>query len=289
MAAGVGSRFGGTKQLAEVGPAGEAMLDYTIADARRAGFGPVVVVVRTAIRDAVAEHLARFHEDADTFTLVCQDLDTRAAAAGVPPRERPWGTAHAVLSARDHVRSPFAVVNADDYYGAAGLFDLAGAFAEPGGTDEGTFHLVAYRLGNTLSPHGTVSRGVCTVGEDGCLVNVTEHLALRLRPDGRVGQDDAAGTSFTSDTLVSTNLWGLQPSLFGHLAERFATFAPAHREDPRAEFQLPTVIDELVREGDVVVRVRPTESAWLGMTYVGDLDEARRRMAEVAQPVEPPP
>ncbi|MPY95293.1 MAG: NTP transferase domain-containing protein, partial [Acidimicrobiia bacterium] len=181
MAAGIGSRFGGTKQLAEVGPGGEALLDYTIADARRAGFGPVVLVVREAIRDAVGDHLARFHADAASFTLLCQDLDTSAADAGAPPRDRPWGTGHAVLSARGEVRGPFAVVNADDYYGAAALDELGRALAAPGGRSPTTYHLVAYRLANTLSTEGTVSRGVCRVAADGRLETVTEHLAIARR------------------------------------------------------------------------------------------------------------
>ena len=286
MAAGIGSRFGGTKQLAEVGPGGEALLDYTIADARRAGFGRVVLIVRQAIHDDMARHLARFHSDAGSFVLVCQDLDRSAQDAGVPERERRWGTGHAVLAARDHVAVPFAVVNADDYYGPDALADLGHALsAGPGGqgTRAGdsavaTYHLVAYQLANTLSSQGTVSRGVCRVSEDGRLEGVTEHLALRRRPDGGIGAE-GEGRSFADDTPVSMNLWGLQPSLFGQLAERFASFARRNGHDAKAEFQLPTVITDLVSEGLVEVRVRRTKASWLGVTYPGDLDEARQKMA----------
>lgn len=279
MAAGIGSRFGGTKQLAEVGPRGEALLDYTIDQARRAGFGPVVLIVRSAIRDDVAAHLARFHDDADDFTLVCQDLEPTAAAAG--PRERPWGTGHAVLAVRDHVDRPFAVVNADDYYGTA-LDELARAFAEPGGASPTTYHLVAYRLANTLSDEGTVSRGVCRVAADGTLEAVTEHLALSRGADGRIGGPDAA--ALADDTPVSMNLWGLHPSLFGHLAARFDAFARANADRPTAELQLPTVITELIGEGLAHVRVHHTDAVWLGVTYPGDLEHARLRLSEVHGP-----
>jgi hypothetical protein len=194
-----------------------------------------------------------------------------------------------VLSARDHVAVPFAVVNADDYYGPDALVDLGHALSRPGGTPGGraaaTYHLVAYRLANTLSSQGTVSRGVCRVSEDGRLEGVTEHLALRRRADGRIGTE-GEGPTFEDDTPVSMNLWGLQPSLFGHLAERFASFAQREGHGPKAEFQLPTVITDLVREGLVEVRVRRTEASWLGVTYPGDLDDARLKMAATG-PLDP--
>ncbi len=284
MAAGIGSRFGGTKQLAEVGPDGEALLDFTIRDARRAGFGPVVLVVRDAISDDVAAHLARFHDDADSFVLVSQDLDPAA-----PRRDRPWGTGHAVLVARDHVGGPFAVVNADDYYGAPALADLAGAFDAPGGRDPGVFHLVAYRLDRTLSDQGTVSRGVCSIAPDGQLRTVTEQSALARAADGRIvaeaagGEgDDATRLAFPGDTPVSMNLWGLQPALFDHMAERFDRFVADRGLEPKAEFQLPVIITDLVAEGRAKVRVLRTDAEWLGVTYAGDLEGARARMAGLA-------
>jgi hypothetical protein len=236
MAAGVGSRFGGTKQLAEVGPAGEALLDYTIVDARRAGFDRVVLIVRQEIRDAVAAHLAEIHPDADRFTLVCQD-----------------------------------------YYGREAFVTLAGELSAGGGEE---LHLVAYELAQTLSPRGSVSRGVCQVASDGTLADITEHLTIAREGDGTI-RAGAGGPDLAPDTPVSMNLWGLQPFVFDHLAAGFARFVEEHRGDERAEFLLPEVIDGLVSSGVTRVRVHRTAASWLGVTYPGDLDDARARIAEL--------
>jgi choline kinase len=281
MAAGVGSRFGGTKQLAEVGPSGEALLDYTIADARRAGFGRVVLIVRAEIKEAVAAHLSRFHADSHRFVLVCQDADTAA-----PPRAKPWGTGHAVLTVADQVTGPFVVVNADDYYGPESFVTLAQAFAS-GGPRE--LHLVAYSLGRTLSPRGTVSRGVCAVGPAGTLRSITEHLAIERSADGKIRA--AEGSSpLDQDTPVSMNLWGLQPFVFGELRQGFEQFVTTHHADPKAEYLLPEVIGHLVDREVTSVQVHRTDAEWLGVTYPGDLEDARQRMAElVASGVYPTP
>jgi NDP-sugar pyrophosphorylase family protein len=288
MAAGIGSRFGGTKQLAAVGSAGEALLDYTISDARQAGAGAVVLIVRQAIAEDVADHLRRFHADADRFVLVCQDADPEA-----PPRERPWGTGHAILTARNHVAGSFAVVNADDYYSPAGFETLAGAFRrDPAGAE---LHLVAYRLAATLSPRGPVSRGVCDVSDADRLRSITEHLAIERDADGRIrsatSAEGAAGTErqvLADDTPVSMNLWGLHADVFEHLARGFTDFVAGHRHDPKAEFLLPEVIGELNRAGRPV-RVHRSDAEWLGVTYPGDLDDARRRLAELVAAGRYPP
>jgi len=273
MAAGIGSRFGGTKQLAEVGPAGEALLDYTIDDAQRAGAGQVVLIVRQAIADDVTRHLRRFHADADRFTLVCQDGDPTA-----PPRERPWGTGHAILTARDHVPGPFVVVNADDFYGRASFVTLADAFGEdPAGHE---LHLVAYRLAATLSSQGSVSRGVCDVDDSGWLRSITERLAIEREADGRIRANGPNGLVLDDDTPVSMNLWGLQADVFDHLARGFADFVATHRHEEKAEYLLPEVIGELSRAGRRV-RVHRTDAEWLGVTYPGDLDDARRRLGDL--------
>lgn len=305
MAAGLGSRFGGTKQLAEIGPSGEALLDYTIVDARRAGFERVVLIVREAIREEVAAHLAHFHDDADSFTLVCQDRDPVA-----PPRAKPWGTGHAILTVRDDVPGPFVVVNADDYYGREAFAELAAGLST--GTAEGPglapappeLQLVAYRLAKTLSPRGSVSRGVCEVAADGTLVAITERLAIARGGDGIIRAEPDAGTQrgavtrdgvspaveLAEDTPVSMNLWGLHPFVFEHLAAGFERFVAEHAGDERAEFLLPAVIDDLVASGVTRVRVRRTDADWLGVTYPGDLDDARRHLADlVAAGIYPSP
>ncbi|MDH4146383.1 MAG: NTP transferase domain-containing protein [Acidimicrobiia bacterium] len=271
MAAGVGSRFGGTKQLAEVGPCGEAIVDYTIADARAAGFDHVVVIVRSAIHEDMRDHLARFHADADGFAYVAQDLDPLA-----PPRARPWGTGHAVLSARDHVQGPFAVVNADDYYGPQPWQPLAEALRSGP-----NLQLVAYRLDQTLSDQGTVSRGVCSVGSDGYLEAVHEHPAIRRHADGSIRSDDTL--VLDPDTPVSMNLWGLHASFFGPLREGFERFVADGAGDERAEYQLPSVIAGLITAGTATVEVRRTDASWMGVTYPGDLAVARARMTELIE------
>jgi dTDP-glucose pyrophosphorylase len=274
MAAGLGSRFGGTKQLAEVGPSGEAVLDYTIADARAAGFGPVVLIVRRDLTDPVASHLARFHADAADFTLVCQDLEPTA-----PPRAKPWGTGHAVLSAAGHVQGPFAVVNADDFYGREAIAALARSLREEGGP--GRFHLVGYRLAATLSPRGTVSRGVCAVDGDGRLTSIREHTAIARGGDGAIRSGGFDGPILADDTLVSMNLWGLHASLFGPLAEGFGRFVAEHGEEGGAEFLLPEVIAGELASGAATVTVQATSTEWLGVTYPGDLDDVTLRIGRL--------
>ena len=270
MAAGIGSRFGGTKQLATVGPAGEALVDYTIHDAQRAGFDRVALVVRSEIEAEMADHLARQHGRDFHPILICQDRDPLA-----PARARPWGTGHAILSLRDVVDGPFVVVNADDFYGREAFATLAAALSAK--DDEGDFHLVAYRLDRTLSPRGTVSRGVCKVGSDGQLQSITEHLAIQRRADGAIVADPQG--PLAADTPVSMNLWGLRRGLFDELEERFVRFVAEHCDEPKAEFQLPTVISDLVARDAATVSVHHTASDWLGVTYPGDLDDARAQMA----------
>jgi hypothetical protein len=274
MAAGLGSRFGGTKQLAGVGPSGEAVLDYTIADARAAGFGPVVLIVRSEIADLVAGHLARFHADAGDFTLVCQDREPTA-----PPRPKPWGTGHAVLTAGPHVRGAFAVVNADDFYGREAIGSLARALHDDGGP--GHFHLVGYRLAATLSPRGTVSRGVCSVDGAGRLVAVREHTAIARDEAGAIRAGLPDGPVLADDTVVSMNLWGLHSSLFDVLAEGFARFVVDHDGEPGAEYFLPEVVAGEVARGAATVTVQATDAEWLGVTYPGDLDDVTARIGRL--------
>jgi NDP-sugar pyrophosphorylase family protein len=229
--------------------------------------------VRQAIAADVASHLARFHADADRFTLVCQDGDPAA-----PARERPWGTGHAISTVRDHVPGPFVVVNADDYYGRSSFDVLAEAFRrDPGGEE---LHLVAYRLAATLSSQGSVSRGVCDVDDDSLLRSISESLAIERGEDGKIRAGGAAGPVLAEDTPVSMNLWGLQADVFDHLARGFADFVRVHRDDPKAEYLLPEVIGELSRAGRRV-RVHRSDAEWLGVTYPGDLEEARRRLADL--------
>lgn len=275
LAAGLGSRFGGTKQLAEVGPSGEAILDYTIFDARRAGFERLVLIVRSDIEDLVRDHLARQHGSSLAYEVVLQDRFG-------PTRAKPWGTAHAVLATADAVPGAFGVVNADDFYGRGALAELATALHREADRSGAVprHHLVAYRLARTLSPLGTVSRGVCTVDGAGSLRSIIENLAIERDADGRILSRDS-GAVLAEDTLVSMNLWGLQPQAFDALRVGWEAFHDAHGQDPKAEFLLPSVIGELVAEGRATVAVHGTDATWVGVTYPGDIDEARSTIARL--------
>jgi NDP-sugar pyrophosphorylase family protein len=280
LAAGIGSRFGGTKQLAEVGPAGEAILDYTIHDARRAGFERIVLIVRTDLVDLVRAHLARHHGARLDYELVLQD-------AFGPRRAKPWGTGHALLATEGAVPGAMGVVNADDFYGRAAFDQLAEALRADAGPT--THHLIAYRLARTLSASGTVSRGVCEVGAEGELRTIVENLAIERVDDGSIVSHDS-GARLADDTLVSMNLWGLQPSLYDALRRGWAQFLADHADDPKAEFLLPTVVGDLVRSGTASVRTHATDSTWLGITYPDDLEDVRARVhALVAEGAYPSP
>ena len=264
MAAGLGSRFGGTKQLEEVGPAGEAFLDYAIRDGRAAGAQRVVVVVRSEIEEAVRDHVRRVSGDHDVV-LVCQDRHG-------PPRAKPWGTAHAVLVAAAEIDGPFVVVNADDYYGPSSYRLAAGSLeARP---DEAT--LVGFELARTLPSSGAVSRGVCTVGPDGLLTGLVETHGIE-----RVGEEirasDPPGT-LDGKAIVSMNMWAFPRRVLDELGPRFDAFVERHAGDPKAEMYLPSVVADLQAEGILQVRVVPSAEDWIGVTNREDLEHARARL-----------
>jgi choline kinase len=273
LAAGLGSRFGGTKQLAEVGPAGEAILDYTVSDARRAGLSDIVLVIRRDLEELVSAHLRRFHGPDLAVRMVYQD------ELG-PPRAKPWGTGHAVLAAAGAVDGPFAVVNADDFYGRAPIEQLAAALRRD--DPPGTHYLMAYELAQTLSASGTVSRGVCRAGPGGVLRSIVENLAIARDGDGRIVSRDS-GRQLAEDTPVSLNLWGLRPAMLAELAQAWEQFQAERGGDPAAEFQLPTVIDGAIAAGRATVLVEQTGAEWMGVTYPDDLAHVRRRIAELVQ------
>jgi NDP-sugar pyrophosphorylase family protein len=264
MAAGLGRRFGGTKQLATVGPDGQALFDYSIADARRAGFDDVVVIVRSAIEDDVRAHLADQHRDLSPRFVRQDDLG--------PPRDKPWGTLHAVLSAAGAVDAPFAVCNADDYYGPASFALAAEHLAR---SRPGLAANVAFRLGQTVPARGAVTRAVCQLDGER-LSSIVETQGCQRRPDGTLV---AAGVAVPEDTVASMNLWCFDPSVLDDLAERFAVFVAAAGDDPGAEAQLPTAVGELMADGRLEVVVRTSPETWIGITNPGDLTDARHTLA----------
>lgn len=285
MAAGVGSRYGGPKQLEPIGPGGETFSHYSVYDALQAGFDRVVFVlsreVEKAFKSRVGERIAR-HCPVD---YVVQRLEDLPPGFSVPPgRKKPWGTAHAVLSCKEKVSGPFAVVNADDFYGK-GAFQLVADFlreTEPGSLE---ICLVGYRVENTLSPHGPVTRGVCQVDGSGYLVRIEERRGVERR-DGRIGFPGEGGrwVELPPGTLVSMNMWGFPPGIFPELEARFPRFLREHAGDINtAEFLLPEVVGELVREGMARARVLPTDERWFGVTYREDLPDARASIADLIE------
>jgi UTP-glucose-1-phosphate uridylyltransferase len=260
LAAGMGSRYGGLKQIDPVGPSGETVLDYAVYDAIRAGFGRVVFVVRREFEDSFRSAVTAKYSGKIAVDLVYQSVDDLPQGFDVPARrEKPWGTGHAVWCARKTLSGPFAVINADDFYGARSFTGLAAFLARASGTE---FAIVGFSLANTLSENGTVSRGVCEV-KGGRLSSITEQKAIERADVGN-------GRRFSGDEIVSMNFWGFTPAIFEGLDAGLRTFLAASGTDPKAEFYLPAAISDLISKGAATVDVIPSADAWFGITYRED-------------------
>ena len=291
MAAGVGSRFGGLKQLEPVGPGGEKLLDYSIFDALRAGVERVIFVIRRDMEtDFHALVGSRFAGRAEVV-YAHQELADVPSWFTVPAgRARPWGTAHAILAARVAVRAPFMVINADDFYGAAGYAQMARFLREPAVTPPARWAMVGYHLANTLSEHGTVSRGVCAAGPDGLLRDIVERTALAPCDGGaRETGPDGDDRRYPGDTPVSMNFWGFTPDIFPHLATRFDRFLRERGGEPKSELYIPAVVKELMDEGVATVRLLDSPDPWFGMTYREDRDTVAARLRELVARGDYPP
>ena len=266
MAGGLGSRFGGDKQLIDVGPNGEAFLDFAIRDALAAGIGHMVVVARTDLDALLREHLEYQHGPDLPLTIVHQDT------CG-PARHKPWGTGHAVLSAAGACPGPVVVLNADDHYGSSSVRRTVDALLA---TDGRNAVILAFELGHTLPNTGSVTRGICRV-VDGNLVNLVETHGIR-RQDGRIIADDPSG-QISDDTRVSMNLWGLPAAAIARLAGQWAAFHAVHSDDPSAEFLLPEALDQQRAEGLLDIDIVETDETWIGVTSREDLEDARSALA----------
>ena len=260
LAAGMGSRYGGLKQIDPVGPSGETVLDYGVFDAARAGFGRVVFVIRREFEAEFRAAVAGKYSGLIAVDFVFQSLDNLPSGFSVPPgREKPWGTGHAVWCARAAMDGPFAVINADDFYGAGSYAKLAAFLAAAGPC---RFAMVGFRLANTLSENGTVSRGICRE-KGGRLVSIVEERAI-ARTD--VGQ----GRRFSGAEIVSMNFWGFSPSLFPDLEEGLRAFLGSAGTDPKAEFYLPAAVSAMIGAGTASVEVLASDDSWFGITYRED-------------------
>jgi len=272
LAAGVGSRFGGPKQLTAVDDAGQTLADYGVFDAVRAGFDHVVVVVTPQMEAAFDARVGAAIRRHVRLDYAHQTLDALPPGFSVPAgRVKPWGTGQAVLAALPLVSGPFTTVNADDFYGADAYTQMAG-FLRGGSQDHA---LVGYRLANTLSAHGTVSRGVCDVDADGRLAGIRERTALRPADGGAI---DEAGTFFSGNAPVSLNFWGFQPGAAQAFRDGFAAFL-ARPDAATAEYFLPDVAAGLIPH----VRVLPTSATWMGMTYADDLPALKTHLAALVR------
>ncbi len=274
MAAGVGSRYGGLKQIDPVGPSGEIILDYSAYDAIRAGFGKIVFVIRPDIEEAFREKIGKSIERKIDVAYVFQSLDDIPGGLAVPEeRTKPWGTGHAVMSARSAISTPFAVINADDFYGAAAYQALAGYLKQAKDRNRVLdFCMVGYEVGNTLSENGSVARGVCEVTAGGFLAGVCERTRIERRSDGIAFTEDGENwVGLSPETIVSLNTWGFTTTLLAELESRFADFYRRSTDNIlRAEYFLPDVVGELIREGRATVKVLPVKERWFGVTYQAD-------------------
>ena len=274
LAAGMGSRYGGLKQVDPVGPSGEAILDYSVFDAHRAGFGKVVFIIRKDIEEVFRRQVGAKYEGLLPVDYAFQDIHDLPAPYAVPAgRTKPWGTAHAIRAARHAVHEPFAAINADDFYGRDAFARLA-AFLGSADAPQRVpprFAMVGYKLHLTLSDYGSVARGICHVTPEGHLAGVTEMTKLVRTPEGAENRENpAAPVKLTGAERVSMNLWGFTPALFDALEARFPAWLAQHGAEEKSEWYIPFVVDEMIHEGAASVEVLPTDSAWFGVTYRED-------------------
>ena len=274
MAAGMGSRFGGgIKQLAEVGPSGEIIMDYSIYAAKEAGFDKVVFIIRRDIEEAFRKAIGDRIEQYIPVTYVYQELDNIPEGYSVPEgRGKPWGTGHAILSCLGVIKDPFLVINADDYYGKEAFRALHDYLVSLPADSEGRYCMAGFVLGNTLSDNGKVTRGACVV-EDGCLTGVEEMFDLRREGDVVVGRkEDGTPVEIDPDSTVSMNFWGFTPDFLPRLESYFKAFLDNEAsENPlKSEFLLPSVVGSMIDEGIAKVAVLPTADRWFGVTYAED-------------------
>jgi len=283
MAAGMGSRYGGLKQMDPVGGHDQVILDYSIYDARRAGFETVVFVIKREIEADFKGRIGSRVERHMNVRYAFQRIDDLPEGYSVPDgRTKPWGTAQAALAAEPYIDGPFAILNADDYYGPEAfrvIYDYL--CAHPGGDE---YAMVAYRLENTVTDFGHVARGVCQVGADGCLTAITERTRIEKGPPPRFTEDDGeTWTELPGETMVSMNFWGFNPSLLHRARERFPAFLDrALESNPmKAEYLLPTLVGRLIDEGEVTVRALSSGDKWYGVTYKEDKPAVSAAIAQM--------
>lgn len=279
LAAGMGSRFGGLKQLEAIGPNDEVIIDYSVYDAIRSGFGKAVFVIKKEMEQPFRERLLNRFEGHIETEMVFQELTDLPDRFSVPEgREKPWGTTHATLMAEPATNTPFSVINADDFYGYEAFRDMGRFLAEKAADDH--YSMIGYRLQKTLSEHGSVSRGVCDIDENGYLNTVIERTKIARENGEIVAYDNGSKLVLQPEALVSMNIWGFTPSVFGHLRSEFIKFLEERGDEMKSECYLPVVVDTLIKRNEVKVSVIDSQAEWFGMTYKEDLEATRNTVLE---------
>ena len=273
LAAGMGSRYGGLKQLDGLGPNGETIMDYSIYDAIRSGFGKVVFVIRKDFENDFREKILSKYENHIPVELVFQSINDVPEGVKVPAeRVKPWGTNHAVLMGKGVIKEPFATINADDFYGRESFEVLAKELSSLAEGSKNQYCMVGYRVGNTLSESGTVSRGICETNEESLLTSVVERTQIGWNADHKVYYVDENGADqvISENTPVSMNMWGFTPEYFDYSEEYFINFAKANEGNLKAEFYIPLLVNDLVNSGTAKLKVLDTPAKWFGVTYAAD-------------------
>ena len=282
LAAGMGSRYGGLKQLDTLGPHGETIMDYSIYDAIQAGFGKVVFVIRKDFEDDFRKIVLSKYEGHIPTEVVFQSIDALPEGYTCPAdRTKPWGTNHAVLMGKDVIKEPFAVINADDFYGRNAFEVIARELSKPH-DKKGDYCMVGFRVGNTMTENGSVARGVCSTS-DGKLTGVVERTAISYDENGNITFTDENGKLQTLEpnTPVSMNLWGFTPDYFDYSEREFKKFLDKDLNTPKSEFFIPLAIDTLIHSGEATVKVLDTDSKWFGVTYAADRPGVVEKFAEL--------
>lgn len=289
LAAGMGSRYGGLKQLDPLGPSGETIMDYSVYDAIRAGFGKIVFVIRHDFEDEFRKKVVEKYAGHIDVEVVFQELTALPEGFSPDPeRTKPWGTGHAVLMGKDVIKEPFGVINADDYYGAES-FNILADFLRSVEGKKGEYCMVGFRIENTLSENGSVSRGLCEVSEEGYLTGVNECHGICRKGDRLVHTlADDSEADFPAGASVSMNFWGFTPDYFDYSMRDFLSFLNAHGKELKSEFYIPSVVNNLIGSGEAAVKVLQTPSKWFGVTFAADrkatVDQFRRLVDEGVYP-----
>lgn len=282
LAAGLGSRYGGVKQIDKIGPSGESIIDYSVYDAIRAGFGKVVFVVNPKIIDDFKSiYEPRLKGKIETRYVLQEIENIPEGIKFNPERVKPWGTAHAVLVAKEEINEPFAVINADDFYGKE-AYETIADFLVKQSHQTGAFAMVGYKLKNTLSDFGSVSRGVCEI-ENKLLTDVVERTSIVRKDDGIVFENEGKKVNISNDAIVSMNFWGFTPDFFEETEKDFKTFIVENASELKAEFYIPYVVNKLIQSNKATIEVLTSDAQWFGITYQEDKPLTIEKVSELTE------